>query len=405
MRVLFVSLLLLIITNYGISGKEIRMKGSRKQVQNPVLKEEEIPSTQTELLGVVLDGQTGEPLPSATLMLKPDDIGVLSDIDGKFYFKLQEGGTKTLTIQYTGYQTKEIANFEVVKGKAKNITITLTPKELTTDEVVITSTIETEREVAAIFLQKRNMTFSDVYSSEVLLKTTSNLNLSNALKRMPSVSFIDERNIVIRGLIDRYTLFTINGIPVLPNRFDPQSFDYNLFPIIGVQMISMNKNTDASMFAGASASWIDLKTPTIPDKTQFEVGTLLEYNDRASFRKLQRFAPKNPSKISFLQKVEGLPDDLAPPQTIQSLPYTSDTLAQEGKKLPNNVDPQNYNALFNSRWYFKAYKRWQKNKNIWGFLLLLTSFPIIHPKTGLFLQPSPLTLLSRLLYSIEEITI
>lgn len=128
------------------------------------------------------------------------------------------------------------------------------------------------------------------------------MNLSNALKRMPSVSFIDEQSIVIRGLIDRYTLFTINGIPVLPNRYDPQSFDYNLFPILGVQIISMHKNTDASMFTGASASWIDLKTPTIPDKTQFEVGTLLEYNDRASFRELQRFHQRSPERFLFYKK-------------------------------------------------------------------------------------------------------
>lgn len=159
MRVLFASLLLVFITNYSVIGQEVRMKGSRKQVQNPVLKEEEVVSTQTELLGVVLDSQTGEPLPSATLLLKPGDIGVLSDIDGKFYFKLQDGGTMTLTVQYTGYQTKEISNFEVVKGKAKAITITLMPKELTTEEVVITSTVETEREVAAILLQKETLHF------------------------------------------------------------------------------------------------------------------------------------------------------------------------------------------------------------------------------------------------------
>lgn len=376
-------LVLFLLMNFKLKSQDVRMKG-KKITQNPIVKSQEIVSQKNEIIGIVIDGSTGEPLPSATVMvLNEENKGILTDLNGKFYLEFKEPTSVNLRIQYTGYETKEIKDIQVDKGKAKLITITLNSKELTTEEVVITSTIEKETEVAAILLQKRNMNLTDVYSSEIILRTSTNLNLSNALKRMPGVSYVEDKNLVIRGLHDKYILFTLNGMPILSNRYEPQTFDYNLFPITGVNNIILNKSINSTNFSGASSAWVDLRTTNIPDKNLFEVGTILQYNDMSSFRKQERFAyPGNP-KFAFLKQIEGLPNDFPDTQTIQSLSSTSPELPTIAAKFPNNLVNQNYFSTLNQRWYLKIDRKWTKNKNVFGFSTTTDILYDSDPKTRL----------------------
>ncbi len=383
-KITSIFLVLFLLFNLNSKCQDVRLKGNKKVTQNPVIKTQEIVSQKSEIIGVILDGETGEPLPSATItLLNEENKGLLTDLEGKFSIELKEPGSISLRVQYTGYEIKEIKDIQVPKGKAKLITITLKPKELTTEEVIITSTVKQETEVAAILLQKRNMTFTDVYSSEIILRTSTNLNLSNALKRMPGVSYIEDRNLIIRGLSDKYILFTINGIPVLANRYEPQSFDYNTFPITGVSNIILNKSINSANFSGASSAWVDLKTTNIPDKNLFEVGTILQYNDMSSFRKQERFAyPGNP-KFAFLKNVESLPSDFPDTKTIQSLDSSSHELPEIAAKFPNNSVNQEFYSSLNQRWYLKIDKKWTKNKNIFGFSTTTDILYDSDPKTRL----------------------
>ncbi len=360
--------LLWLFFSFSVQSQDVRMKGKRKPTQNPVIKTQEIVSQKNEIIGLVLDGSTGEPLPSATIsIVNEEDKGLLTDLEGKFYFEFKEPTTISLRVQYTGFETKEIQNIEIAKGKTRLVTITLNPKELTTEEVVISSTLEQETEVAAILLQKKNLTLTDIYSSEIILRTSTNLNLGNALRRMPGVSFIEDKNLIVRGLIDRYILFTLNGMPVLSNRFDIQTFDYNLFPLIGIKNIMFNKSIDASHLNGASSAWIDLKTSLIPDKNVLEVGTILQYNDKSSFRKLNRFQLGSKGILGFMGKVEGLPENLATTDAIRSMSWNSEELKNEGLKIPNNIAPESYYSTLNQRWYAKIDRKWTKAKNTFGF--------------------------------------
>ena len=200
---------------------------------------------------------------------------------------------------------------------------------------------------------------------------------------MPGVSYIEDRNLIIRGLSDKYILFTINGIPVLANRYEPQSFDYNTFPITGVNNIILNKSINSANFSGASSAWVDLKTTNIPDKNLFEVGTILQYNDMSSFRKQERFAyPGNP-KFAFLKNVESLPSDFPDTKTIQSLNSSSPELPEIAAKFPNNSVNQEFYSSLNQRWYLKIDKKWTKNKNIFGFSTTTDVLYDSDPKTRL----------------------
>ena len=81
--------------------------------------------------GTVVDEETGEPLPGATVKVKNSDQGVLTDMDGKFTFKHLPANAKTLVVSFMGMETKEVS----VKGG--NIHVSLVSNDKILDEVMV----------------------------------------------------------------------------------------------------------------------------------------------------------------------------------------------------------------------------------------------------------------------------
>jgi hypothetical protein len=62
----------------------------------------------TDLRGVIIDSESGEPIPGATIQIESKEIGVAADSRGEFEFPEIEPGMFVLIIRSMGYQTKSI---------------------------------------------------------------------------------------------------------------------------------------------------------------------------------------------------------------------------------------------------------------------------------------------------------
>ncbi|MFJ1410148.1 SusC/RagA family TonB-linked outer membrane protein [Capnocytophaga canimorsus] len=84
---------------------------------------------QTDIKGTVTDAK-GEPLLGATVILKERNVGVTTDMEGKFTIKGEQG--QTLEVSYVGFQMKK------VKITSNNLKITLQEETEQLGEVVVT---------------------------------------------------------------------------------------------------------------------------------------------------------------------------------------------------------------------------------------------------------------------------
>lgn len=84
---------------------------------------------QTSVSGVVIDSDTKQPLPFATLRQQDSKQGFIADINGRFTFNLLSG-VNTITISYTGYQTKTV-------NTSNTDTIYLQPAYNASQEVIV----------------------------------------------------------------------------------------------------------------------------------------------------------------------------------------------------------------------------------------------------------------------------
>ena len=84
---------------------------------------------QTEISGVIVFQDDGEPVIGATVRLKGSKTGVVSDIDGRFKLNAPKGSQ--ITVSYVGMET------QTLKGST-NMKITLKSDSHMIDEVVVT---------------------------------------------------------------------------------------------------------------------------------------------------------------------------------------------------------------------------------------------------------------------------
>ncbi len=95
---------------------------------------------QTTISGRVLDGDTGEGLPGATVLETGTSNGVITDIDGNF--SLSVAADATLTISFIGYVT------QVVSASGGTITVTLLADVQALNEIVVIGYGEQQKKVA-----------------------------------------------------------------------------------------------------------------------------------------------------------------------------------------------------------------------------------------------------------------
>jgi len=114
--------------DYVIKNNEIILKSTKSDE----IQQSKRGAKKSEIIGVVIDYATGDPVIGATVQVKGDETGVITDIDGKF--KIKASSEDILIISYIGYQT-----IERKIGKQKLMNIELEEDNKVLDEVVVTA--------------------------------------------------------------------------------------------------------------------------------------------------------------------------------------------------------------------------------------------------------------------------
>lgn len=87
----------------------------------------------TIIKGLVTDAETGETLPSVSIIFKGTTIGTTTDLDGNFNFSTPSK-VNTILISYLGYEELEL---KVNVGKTNNFTVKMKPTSINLSEVLI----------------------------------------------------------------------------------------------------------------------------------------------------------------------------------------------------------------------------------------------------------------------------
>ena len=219
--------------------------------------------------GTVTDKQTQEPLTGATIQIAGTTQGTVADVDGNYSLDVNNG-TYTLAIKYVGY--KDIIINNVKAGKSDlilNFELESDAQALGEVSVVARKNLEGER---ALQMERRKATLAieNLGSKEMSLKGIGNV--EEGVKKITGISVADAGQLIVRGLGDRYSTTTLNGLPIASPNPDNKLIPLDLFPSSTVQNITVSKVYNAEAFADYSGAHIDINTKENITEDFFNIG-------------------------------------------------------------------------------------------------------------------------------------
>ena len=242
--------------------------------QIPALNAAAAPEEAGDILkGTVIDAETQEPLIGAAIMVSNTTEGVITDLDGSFIVNLLRDNTP-FEVSYIGYETVPFSivtaggsmKLEVNSEHAANISLagnTLTILMLPDGEMLQNAVVTGRKTLESLqALQNERITsgfaIENMGAKEMSLKGISDAQESVA--KLSGISIDSAGQLIVRGLGDRYSTTTLNGLPIASPNPDNKLIPLDIFPASTIQNITVSKVYEASSYADYSGAHVDIST-------------------------------------------------------------------------------------------------------------------------------------------------
>ena len=204
-----------------------------------------------EITGQILDAQTGEPLPFATVHSVPGDKNGVADEFGYFQLEVVDEPGSSIGCRYLGYETKFVP-----VGQSKKIDIDLSPQIHLIEAVVIS-------DAPTALSNGSSSDNASIYRATQLTALPSfagGPDLFRNLQLLPGIAAFDDlsANLKVRGSNGDENMVRLDGITL----YNVNHF-YGIFSNINgnlVDEVRIYKNAFPVEFGGRTASVIDITT-------------------------------------------------------------------------------------------------------------------------------------------------
>lgn len=239
-----------------------------------------------DIIGKVTDGKSKDALIGATVQVEGTNIIAATDIDGNFRLSgLKEGEKYRLTITYVAYKNKEIDGVQA-SDQPQMISVALTPDEQTLGEVTVTGIARKNTEAAMVQIAKNSPVIVNNVSAQEIGKTQDS-NAGEVIRRVPGVSLIDDKFVMVRGLSQRYNNVWINGGAAPSSEADSRAFSFDLIPSAQIDNMQIVKTPSPEYPADYTGGFVLVNTKDIPVGNMFQVSVGGNWNTASVFKDFQ----------------------------------------------------------------------------------------------------------------------
>ena len=282
------------------------------------------------LKGRVIDAQTGEGLVGATVQILQAGKTVLTDDDGSFTFSGLAQRNYTLTCTYLGYQKQSITI-----SPARIDTVLIVRMEILDNilgSATVTAKAKHDTEAAVVNVQRQSMVVQSGISAQQISKSQDK-DASEVIRRVPGISIIDQKFVMVRGLSQRYNNVWINGAAVPSSEPDSRAFSFDIIPSSQVDNMQIIKSPAPQYPADFTGGFILIDTKEVPNDNSTRISIGGTINDQSHFRS---FLTSKGSGTDFLgfDNMRGISGGIKAP--LQATSAGSDNISILGNGLNND---------------------------------------------------------------------
>jgi len=292
------------------------------------------------LTGKIKDKLTGEPIIGATIAVVGTSKGASSDFNGDYTIPL-DPGTYKVSISYVSYKTQTQENVKITAGQSTTLAINLETSATELSAVTVTGARQTNTEVSLIKEIKNSNVVVSGMSAEQITRTQDR-DASETVRRIPGVTVVNNRFIVIRGMAERYNTVMLNDAFTPSTEPDVKSFSFDLLPTSVIDRILIYKSGSAELPGDFGGGVIKVYTKNVANENSTSFGISTSYRGNTTFNSFNNYSGSNTDFLGFDNGTRQLPGAFpANLNTVQS----GDQLTNLGRTLPNIWQSTQTNAL------------------------------------------------------------
>ncbi|MRR21781.1 TonB-dependent receptor, partial [bacterium] len=331
-------------------------------------------TTTGTISGVVRDGATGETMPGVNVVIDGTLRGASTDADGVFTINALAPGRYNLNFSFISYKPLKIEGVEVRAGSVTEVSASMADQSVELDDIVVVATKRNDSEVSVMSSIKSSPVVVSGISAQ-LISRTQDKDASEVVRRLPGVSIVDDKFIVVRGLSARYSNVWLNNSSAPSLEADTRSFSFDLIPSSMIENIFILKSPTAELPADYTGGFIKIATTGIPS----ENGVSLSYG--TAFRQYSTFGSflkEEGSSLDWLTlgtEHRSLPDEMpAHLDTYESAtnPEIRNRVTDLGRSLNNEWEGVHATALPDQKFALGINRRFGKGNFIAGNVTSLT---------------------------------
>jgi outer membrane receptor for ferrienterochelin and colicin len=315
-------------------------------------------NAQTGSISGIVKDSNEESLIGATVSIEGTGLGTATGIDGDYLIKGIKPGVYTIKVEYLGYENKHI--LVVIKADETtqlNVELSADPEQMA--EVVVTGVRVTNSERAVVQEIKESEEVVSGVSAEQISKSQDRTT-ADVMKRIPGVTVVDNRFVMVRGLGERYNTVLLNDMIAPSTEIDRRSFSFDVLPSGLLDRLLIYKSGAADLPGDFAGAVIKVYTRNNVDSMITQIGFSLSGRSGTTFHTLQLEKGRITDYIG-IDSQRGLPSDF-PKDNLRN--YYSNQLFDVSRSLKNTwstrsvfaLPDMRFNATLSRRFFVKGIK-------------------------------------------------
>ncbi len=287
--------------------------------------------------GTVTDAASGETVVGANVVIQGTSVGVATGIDGDFSIANLKPGTYSLSVTFITYKAHLIPDVSVESGKVTEIKVQMQEDVSELEEVVITGSRQINTDFSLISAIRESKLVVSGISSEQIARVPDR-DAAQIMQRVPGISIVDNRFVMIRGISERYNQVMINKVVGPSTEVDKRSFSFDLIPSGSIDQILIYKSGSADLPGDFAGGVIQVITKQSGDENYFKINGSTGYRFGTTLNDFSQGQGSPTDKFGFDNGFRSIPTYFPSTPSLLSSARTSPIRQNAGRMLPNNFD-------------------------------------------------------------------
>ncbi len=314
-----------------------------------------------DIRGIITDKQNGDPLTGATFQIVGTTLGAVADMDGNFTLTGISNGTYRAEVKYIGYRTLLIEDIRVSSTPVE-LNIELEMDAHTLGDVTVVAQVKRSTDLAMNTAQRTSLVVQSGVSAQQISRTQDK-DASEVIRRVPGISIIDDKFVIVRGLSQRYNNVWINNSAVPSSEADSRAFSFDIIPSSQLDNMVIVKSAAPEYPADFTGGFILINTKDMPSENSLQISVGTSLNDETHFKD---FLYNKGSKTDFLGFDNGLRSlDGGIHRVMNKFSGDDDAIDLLNNHLNNDwkvrsrkpIGDLKFNLAFNRRWDTESGRR------------------------------------------------